>query len=70
MDEVNDMNNVVDEIDPLGRFFNSEYWKISSYLSTVTPCLFLSTFVSIVEFSENDVKLLLQEWLYILQRIN
>lgn len=58
--------NQIDDVDPLGRFFNSEYWKISSYLSTVIPTLFLSIFVSIVEYSENDVKFLLQEWLFTL----
>jgi hypothetical protein len=39
------------DIEPLGRFFNSEYWKISSYLSTMIPSLFLSIFVSIVEYA-------------------
>ena len=52
------------------RFFGSEYWKISSYLSTIIPSFFLSNLVAIVEFNQVDVTYLLQEWLYILQTIN
>jgi len=46
------------------RFFNSECWKISPYLSTVVPAFFLSTLVSIVEFDETDLTLMIQDWLY------
>ena len=45
--------------DPMGRFFNSEYWKISSYLSTVIPTYFLSVFVSIIDHAQEDIKLLI-----------
>ena len=37
--------------DSLGRYFNSEYWKISSYMSTVMPTFFLSVFVQIIDFA-------------------
>jgi hypothetical protein len=47
------------EIEPIGRFFNSEYWKISSYLSTVIPSYFLSIFVSIVEYAQEEIKILI-----------
>ncbi len=33
------------------RFFGSEYWKISSYMSTIIPCFFLSNLVAIVEYN-------------------
>lgn len=56
--------------EPAVRFFGSEYWKVSSYLSTVLPSFFLSVLVSIVEYSQSDVTFLIQEWLYILQKIN
>jgi hypothetical protein len=50
--KINDEQNVhAFDVEPLGRFFNSEYWKISSYISTIVPSLFLSIFVSIVEYS-------------------
>ncbi|CDW82512.1 wd g-beta repeat-containing protein [Stylonychia lemnae] len=52
------------------RFFGSENWKISSYMSTIIPTFFLSQLVSIVEYSQPDITFLLQEWVYILQRIN
>ena len=55
----NDQNGQIIDFEPLGRFFNSEYWKISSYLSTIIPTFFLSIFVSIVEYAQNDVKFLL-----------
>ena len=50
----------------LGRFFNSEYWKISRYLSTVLPASLLTIFVAIIEYDEEDVKILTQEWLYVI----
>eukprot|EP00347_Sterkiella_histriomuscorum_P013779 403363397 len=52
------------------RFFGSENWKMSSYLSTIVPTFFLSNLVSIVEYNQQDITFLLQEWVYILQRIN
>lgn len=59
-----------EESDEPVRFFGSEYWKISSYMSTIVPTFFLSNLVAIVELSQSDVTFLLQEWLFILQRIN
>jgi hypothetical protein len=58
------------EQEPSARFFGSEYWKISSYMSTIIPSFFMSVLVSIVEYAMVDVTFLLQEWLFILQRIN
>lgn len=55
----NEQNGQMMEIEPLGRFFNSEYWKISSYMSTIIPTFFLSIFVSIVEYANNEVKIIL-----------
>jgi hypothetical protein len=52
------------EIDPLdgtqflGRFFNSENWKVSPYMSTVIPAFFLSMIVSLVDYSEEEMKAL------------
>ena len=47
------------EIEPIGRFFNSEYWKISNYYSTIIPSYFLSIFVGIVELAESDMTYLI-----------
>ena len=41
------------------RFFGSEYWKISSYLSTIIPSFFLSNLVAIVEYNQADTTYLL-----------
>ena len=63
------MQKVVDPLDGtlfLGRFFNSEYWKVSQYLSTIIPASFLTLLVSIIEYDEEDVKTLTQEWLYVI----
>lgn len=48
-----------DDSDEPVRFFGSEYWKISSYISTIVPTFFLSTLVSIVEYNQIDVTYLL-----------
>jgi len=47
------------QVDPLGRFFNSEYWRISSYMSTVIPTFFLSVFVAIIDFAPDDIQYIL-----------
>ncbi len=70
LSSVIDFNMSQDESDEPVRFFGSEYWKISSYMSTIVPTFFLSNLVAIVEMSQSDVTYLLQEWLFILQRIN
>ncbi len=70
LSSVIDFNMSQDESDEPVRFFGSEYWKISSYMSTIVPTFFLSNLVAIVELSQSDVTYLLQEWLFILQRIN
>ena len=68
-------NIIEDHIDPqdstlyLGRFFNSEYWKMSPYLSTIIPAFLLSSLVSIIEYDENEIRTLAQDWLYVLQHI-
>ena len=65
-------NIIEDHIDPqdstlyLGKFYNSEYWKISPYVSTIIPAFFLSSMVSIIDYDENDICTLSQDWLYIL----
>lgn len=54
-------NIIEDHIDPqdstlyLGKFYNSEYWKISPYVSTIIPAFFLSSMVSIIDYDENDI---------------
>jgi hypothetical protein len=53
----------------LGRFFNSEYWKISPYMSTVIPAFFLSSLVSIIEYDEREISLQAQVWLDIVHHI-
>lgn len=68
-------NLIEQHIDPadstlyLGRFFNSEYWKISPYLSTLMPGFLLSAFVSIIEYDEKEICLLSQVWLDIVHHI-
>jgi hypothetical protein len=47
------------EQEPSARFFGSEYWKISSYISTIIPAFFMSVLVSIVEYAMVDVTFLL-----------
>jgi hypothetical protein len=42
---------------------NSEFWKTSSYMSTVMSAYFLSTLVSIVEYAQPDITTLMQDWL-------
>jgi hypothetical protein len=48
----------------LRRFANSEYWKISSYQSTILPIAFFSCLVCLVSMEEGDISFLMQEWLY------
>ena len=50
-------------------FVNSEYWKTSSYMSTIMSSYFLSTLVSIVEFAQSDITTLIQDWLNVVQYI-
>lgn len=51
------------------QFVNSEYWKCSSYMSSVMSTFFLSTLVSIVEFAQPDITTLMQDWLNVVQYI-
>lgn len=44
-------------------FVNSEYWKASSYMSSIMSSFFLSTLVSIVEYAQPDITTLMQDWL-------
>lgn len=48
----------------LNRFSNSEYWKASSYISSIMPVIFFSCLVGIVVHDDSKVKFLMQEWLY------
>lgn len=43
------------ESEPSVRFFGSEQWKISSYLSTVLPTFFLSMLTAVVDYQKEDV---------------
>jgi hypothetical protein len=56
--------------EPSARFFGSEYWKVSNYLSTVIPAFFLTMLASIVDQHKEEATYMLQEWLFIVQRIN
>jgi hypothetical protein len=47
------------ESEPSVRFFGSEYWKISGYLSTVMPSMFLSLLTAVVDFAKEDVTYML-----------
>jgi hypothetical protein len=38
------------EIEGPVRFFGSEQWKISTYISTIFPSFFLQSLVSIVDY--------------------
>lgn len=53
------------ESEPSVRFFGSEHWKISSYMSTILPTFFLSALASVVDFAKEDVSYMIQEWLFI-----
>jgi len=58
------------ESEPVVRFYGSEHWKVSSYLSTLLPGFFLSMFLGIVDQAKGEISQILQEWLFIMQRIN
>lgn len=58
------------ESEPQVRFFGSENWKLSSYMSTVLPGFFLAILTALVDYAKEDVTFMLQEWLFIVQRIN
>lgn len=62
----------VDPIDAtlfLGRFFNSENWKVSAHMSTMIPAFFLSQLVALIDFDEVKMQEFGQEWLSVLQLI-
>jgi hypothetical protein len=70
---IQDITNDVDallESEPVVRFYGSEHWKVSSYLSTLLPGFFLSMFLGIVDQAKGEISQILQEWLFIMQRIN
>ena len=50
----------------LGRFFNSENWKPTSYLSSTIPSFMLSQLVALIDFDEVKMQELGQEWLSVL----
>jgi hypothetical protein len=43
------------ESEPTVRFYGSEQWKISSYLSTIIPSFFMSIMTSLVDHAKGDV---------------
>lgn len=47
------------ESEPSVRFFGSELWKISGYLSTIIPTFFLSFLTGIVDYAKEDVTYML-----------
>jgi len=47
----NSKDDLLEAVEVPDRFFGSENWKMSSYLSTIIPTFFLSTLVSIVELN-------------------
>ncbi len=53
----------------LNRFSNSEYWKASTYFSSIMPVIFFSGLVALVTHDDSEVKILMQEWLYQFQHI-
>jgi hypothetical protein len=70
---VEEVNMAVDQLiesEPSVRFYGSEHWKISGYQSTVIPAFFLSILTALVDYAKEDVTYMLQEWLFIVQRIN
>lgn len=48
----------------LHRFSNSEYWKTSSYISSIIPVIVFSGLVALVTYDDAEIKFLMQEWLY------
>ena len=50
----------------LGRFFNSENWKVSSHMSTMIPAFVLSQIVALIDFNEVKMQEFGQEWLSVL----
>lgn len=63
--EVDELIDSLIESEPSVRFFGSEHWKLSGYLSTVLPTFFLSVLTALVEYAKEDVTYMLQEWLFI-----
>ena len=70
IEEVNEQVDSLIESEPSVRFFGSEHWKLSGYLSSVLPTFFLAVLTSLVDYAKEDVTYMLQEWLFIVQRIN
>ena len=56
-------NVALDDAESKLIFVNSEYWKASSYMSTIMSSFFLGTLVSIVEYAQPDITTLMQDWL-------
>ena len=44
-------------------FVNSEFWKVSPYLTSIMAAFFQTTLVSIIEFAQQDITTLMHDWL-------
>lgn len=47
------------ESEPVVRFYGSEHWKVSGFMSTLLPGYFLSMLSGLVDFAKDDVSLIL-----------
>ena len=70
MAEVNEQVDQLIDSEPSVRFFGSEHWKISNYLSTMIPAFFLTMLTAVVDYMKDDVTYMIREWLFIATRIN
>lgn len=59
----------LDENKDLFKFFGDQYWKTSSYLSTISSAFILSSLVAIIEAQEEEVTMIIKDWLQLLFRI-
>lgn len=50
-------------------FVNSEFWKISPYMTSIMSTFFQSTLVSIIEYAQQDISTLMHDWLNAVQYI-
>lgn len=47
--------NMIMEVEPETKFFGSEQWKISNYLSTVLPAFMLSFLLGAIDNEQNEI---------------
>ena len=55
MQEINNEIETLLESEPVVRFFGSEHWKISGYISTLLPSFFLSILAGLVDQAKEEV---------------